>query len=158
MENGSMNEIRCLAGITPSERFPHGLPLPNQTPGGSELNPLEQTARVAVREGVDARVRGRAETTRLLSEGSIRTFDSHIKLREGLEKARQLVQRALATVQNDESRYQGNVGSVTEKSRADMYRADQELVSAVESIYAALDAVDSLETAKRAMARENGRR
>jgi hypothetical protein len=146
-----LSETRRLAGITSAQRMPPGGPLPNQVLRRPKATQVEEVAKLAVHETVPSSTRARAQYARALEEGTVRTFDSSIKMREGLEKARQLVQRALATVQSDSDRYNGNAGMVNEKSRAQMYRADQELVTAVESLYAAIEAVEAIDAAKRAL-------
>jgi hypothetical protein len=154
--NESMQDFRRLAGIGSQASAPPGM-LPNvrrEFERGGRVDPNLSEARQAVREDESPRRRAKSEYQRGLTEGSIRTFDNHAKMKEALEKARQTVHRVLATVQNDADRYQGKIGSFNEKARADMYRADQELVAAVEALYAASEAIDQIETAKRAWAKE----
>jgi hypothetical protein len=148
----NMSEIRRLAGISQDLRLPVGSPLPNMH--GKPSDYVANTARSSIREHVSPGERCRAQYQRELSEGTIKLYDSPTKLREGVQQAMKLVQRALATIQCDSDRFRGRVGSMNEKARADIYRADQELVTALESIHAAAEAIEAIELAKRAWAKE----
>jgi hypothetical protein len=82
-----------------------------------------------------------------LAEGRLTLFKDGKKLKEALGRARSLIQRAIATVQQDSSRFSS--GQVNERMKTDMYRLDQELTAAVESLFAAEDAFDSVESGRK---------
>lgn len=89
---------------------------------------------------------------RLLDERRITLFKDARGMSQALERAYGLVQRVNATLQSSRMKYAG--GSMQEKSRADLYRLDQEMQSSLESLQALKSAVEDLEAGAKVAARE----
>ena len=89
-----------------------------------------------------------------LHEGTMRLFKSVKEQQAALERASKLVQRVNASILRD--RKSSNESMMNERCRAEMYRLDQEVATAMDSIRAAQEALDSIEK-ERFVARREAR-
>lgn len=87
-----------------------------------------------------------------LHEGTMRLFKSVKEQSAALERAVRLVQRVNASVLR--TRESVSSGPMNERGRAEMYRLDQELATAMDSIKAAQEAIGGLEQAQREAKRD----
>lgn len=97
------------------------------------------------------------EEKKPLTEGrkSLTMFKDIKEMVNALERARSLVTRVNATIQSGRNT-SGTM--MNERSRADMYRLDQEMATALESINASKDALESLDKSRRQVEREEKER
>jgi len=93
--------------------------------------------------------RGKKTETRRRSLSLFRSTDEMVG---ALGRAHKLVQRVNATIHRD--RTSSSSGMMNEKARADLYRLDQEMATALDSINAASEALDSIERANVAAQKE----
>jgi len=91
-----------------------------------------------------------ARTEPLEERRSLTMFKGVKEMKLALERAHKLMARVNATVQHDRER----AGGMNEKSRADMYRLDQELANGMDSLRACKEALDDIEAARKAAAKE----
>jgi hypothetical protein len=137
-------EQKRLMGINPREFG--GMPAMFQKGKFIEQTP-EELAEARKKKAAKKKRGKKSESRRSLS-----LFRSTEEMVNALERANKLIQRVNATVNRDR---QGSSGAVmNEKSRADMYRLDQELATSIDSILSARDALESIEKAKKLAARE----
>lgn len=143
-------ELRRLMGLSSAAAMPPAMFAAH--PKVQSRAALQVAPSRAVREGL---TEARALQKRL-EERSIVLYPDAEKMHVALERAHKTVQRAMATVQSNRSRYVG--GQMNEKARSDLYRADQELAGALESIHAAMSAIEDLERNSKSSMREVRRR
>lgn len=142
-------DMKRLMGISGPENG--GLPVTFQpagsiTEGGQRpparaFNPYQPTA-----EAIEER-RG------------LRLFQNEQKMQEALDRAHKILSRVAATVQHERNNG-GHRGHMQEKTRAEQYRLDQELVMGMDAINASREAIGNLKAAKKEakmMAREQRR-
>ena len=87
-------------------------------------------------------------TAKVLEERRALTlFKNEEAMQQALERAHKLIARVNATVQHD--RENSTRGQMQEKTRAEMYRLDQELATSLDAVNAANEALGSLKQAKR---------
>jgi len=79
-------------------------------------------------------------------------FKDESAMQDALDRAHKLIARVNATVQHD--RQNSVRSSMQEKTRAEMYRLDQELATSLDAINAAHEALGSLKQAKKEAKRE----
>lgn len=92
-------------------------------------------------------------TSRPLEERRTMTlFPGVQEMKDALERAHKLVSRVNATIQSN--RKSSSRAVMNEKSRAEMYRLDQEMVNALDSIRASSEALEALDQAEKMAARE----
>ncbi len=77
----------------------------------------------------------------------LRLFPNEAKMQEGLDRAYKILSRVAATVQHERSSIAP--GMMQEKTRAEQYRRDQELVMGMEAITASRDAISNLVVARK---------
>jgi hypothetical protein len=137
-------EQKRLMGIKPQEFG--GMPAMFQ-PGAFQEMTAEELAEAKKKAKAKKKKGKKTEGRRSLS-----LFRSTEEMVNALERANKLVQRVNATVHRER---QGSSGAVmNEKARADMYRLDQELAVAMDSIRSAGDALECIEKAQKAAAKE----
>lgn len=83
-----------------------------------------------------------------LHEGSMRLFKSKKEQKAALERASKLVQRVNASILRDRKATQ-NTGLMNERGRAEMYRLDQEIATAMDSIRASQEAIENIEQSEK---------
>jgi len=139
-------EQKQLMGI--AERDFGGMPTMFQRGQFIEPTPEELAeARKKKAAKKKAKAKKKSESRRSLS-----LFRSTEEMVNALERANKLVQRVNATVNRDR---QGSSGAVmNEKARADMYRLDQEMATAMDAILSSRDALENIERAKKEAKRE----
>lgn len=76
----------------------------------------------------------------------LRLFPNEAKMQEGLDRAYKILSRVAATVQHERSSV--TPGMMQEKTRAEQYRLDQELVMGMEAITASREAIGNLRLAR----------
>lgn len=82
-----------------------------------------------------------ARLKRLEERKSLQLFRNYQEMIEALKRAHKLVSRVNATIQSNRG---STRGAMNEKSRADMYRLDQEMAAALDSINAACEAINDV--------------
>jgi len=82
---------------------------------------------------------------------SLQLFRNHNEMIEALKRAHKLVSRVNATIQSDRG---ATRGSMNEKSRADVYRLDQEMATSLDSISAACEAIADVQAGQKAAEQE----
>jgi hypothetical protein len=89
------------------------------------------------------------ETPEALEERrGLRMFQNEKKMQEALDRAHKILARVAATVQHERNNA-GSRGHMQEKTRAEQYRLDQELVMGMDAITACREAIDNLKQAKK---------
>jgi hypothetical protein len=86
-----------------------------------------------------------------LHEGTMRLFKSVKEQMAALERASKLVQRVNASILRD--RKSSNESLMNERCRAEMYRLDQEVATAMDSIRAAQEALESIQKEQKVASR-----
>jgi hypothetical protein len=142
-------EQKRLMGIEPRDFG--GMPAMFQPGAFQEMSAeeLAEAKKKAKAKKKKAKAKGRKKTE---GRRSLTLFPSTEAMVNALERANKLIQRVNATVNRER---QGSSGTVmNEKARADMYRLDQELATAMDAVLSASDALECIERAKKAAARE----
>jgi len=83
---------------------------------------------------------------------SLTLFKGMKEMKAGLDRAHKLVARVNATIQS--SRESSTKAPMQEKSRAEMYRLDQEMATAMDAIRASTEALEALDAAHKHAKRE----
>jgi hypothetical protein len=139
-------EQKRLMGIEPRDFG--GMPAMFQ-PGAFQEMSAEELAE-AKKKAKKKKAKGRKKRTE--GRRSLTLFPTTEAMVNALERANKLIQRVNATVNRER---QGSSGTVmNEKARADMYRLDQELATAMDAVRSASDALECIEQAKKMAARE----
>jgi hypothetical protein len=128
-------EQRQLMGIAPREFG--GLPA--------------MFARGDFKEGSDPKPKAPAKRP-LEERRSLTLFKGMKEMKNAMDRAHKLVARVNATIQS--SRESSTKAPMQEKARAEMYRLDQEMATAMDSIRASTEALEALDAAHKAAKRE----
>lgn len=132
MQTQLTEEMRRLMGIAPREHG--GLPVLFQK--GEFRTGQAPKAKTPV-----------TESREQLDEGSMRLYQNVKEMSSALDRAHRGISRVNASILRQRESSQN--GAMNEKARADMYRLDQEVANALDSIKAAQEALLSMEKAKR---------